>query len=89
MTGDRFRKIDLEVPPLKHIEAEKAIKIMHAGSNLLKHVTNDNPHIRFFQLSDDNERLIYFSNVKEIKDSFILIRNIVDIIIGQTTKKFL
>lgn len=86
--GDRLRKIEIQVEPLKHIEAQKAIKVMHEGTNLLKHITEGNPHIRFYQLSDDNERLIYFSEVKNISESFVRIADAVKLQLGQKSAKF-
>jgi hypothetical protein len=88
LLGDRWRKIVLEVEPLRHIEAQKAIEYMRMGSNILRYTGNGYPHIRLFQLSDDLKRLIWFSGTKNINESRIDLRKITSITIGQKTEKF-
>lgn len=86
--GDRMRKLNIPVTPLAHIEAQKAIKAMHEGSNLLKHITNGNPHIRFFQLSEDSNRLVYFSEIKGIEESQVYLSCVNKLQTGQKSVKF-
>lgn len=88
LLGDRWRKIVLEVEPLRHIEAQKAIEYMRMGSNILRYTGNGYPHIRLFQLSDDLKRLIWFSGTKNINESRIDLRKVTSITIGQKTEKF-
>ncbi|CAI2365326.1 unnamed protein product [Moneuplotes crassus] len=88
LLGDRWRKIVLEVEPLRHIEAQKAIEYMRLGSNLLRHYDNQYPNIRLFQLSDDLKKLMWFSGTKSIGDSYIDLRKISNIQVGQKTKRF-
>jgi len=61
LLGDRWRKIVLEVEPLRHVEAQKAIEYMWIGSNLMKHSGKGFPHIWLFELSEDLKRIIWFS----------------------------
>lgn len=86
--GDRMRKLNIPVTPLTHIEAQKAIKVMHEGSNLLKHINNGNPHIRFFQLSEDSNRLVYFSEVREIEETQVYLSCVYKLQTGQKSTKF-
>lgn len=88
LLGDRWRKIVLEVEPLRHIEAQKAIEFMRLGSNLMRHTGNGYPHIRLFQLSDDLKRLIWLSGSKSINESRIDLRKVTNITVGQKTEKF-
>ena len=88
LLGDRWRKIVLEVEPLRHIEAQKAIEYMRLGSNLLRHYDKQYPNIRLFQLSDDFKKLLWFSGTKSIGESYIDLRKITNITVGQKTKKF-
>lgn len=88
LLGDRWRKIVLEVEPLRHIEAQKAIEFMQLGSNLMRHTGKSVPSIRLFQLSSDLKRLIWFSSSKNINESKIDLRNVTNIIIGQKTELF-
>lgn len=88
LLGDRWRKIVLEVEPLRHIEAQKAIEFMRLGSNLMRHTGSGIPHIRLFQLSDDLKRLIWLSGSKNINESRIDLRKVTNITTGQKTEKF-
>ena len=88
LLGDRWRKIVLEVEPLRHIEAQKAIEYMRMGSNLMRHSGKGYPHIRLFQLSDDLKRLIWLSSSKNINESRIDLRKVTNVVVGQKTEKF-
>jgi hypothetical protein len=88
LLGDRWRKIVLEVEPLRHIEAQKAIEYMQMGSNLMRHSGKGYPHIRLFQLSDDLKRLIWLSSSKNISESRIDLRKVTNVVVGQKTEKF-
>jgi len=54
------------VHPMNHKEARWGIQMLKDGANVLKHWSDTHPHIRYFQLSDDNERLVWFSTVREV-----------------------
>ena len=79
LLGDRWRKLVVEVEPLRHVEAQKAIEYMSLGSNLMKHTGRGYPHIRLFQLTEDLKRILWFSSTKKIEDSIIHIARIVRI----------
>ena len=61
----------MEVEPLRHVEAQKGVEMMRLGTNLMKHSTQGFPHLRFYQLSEDLRRLIWFSQSKSIDKSYI------------------
>ncbi|CAK0868607.1 unnamed protein product [Prorocentrum cordatum] len=89
-TGDRWRRLKVQVEPLLHVEAVKAIDRMKRGSNLLKHTHYGFPHLRQFQLSDDRKRLIWYSRgAKRKEDSVIQLEDVIEIRLGQTTPVFL
>jgi hypothetical protein len=75
--------------PLSHIEAKVALDIMQKGANLLKHNLTVDPHLRFFQLSKDKRRIVYFSEYKDVDQSQIYFSNIVQIQLGQKSERFL
>lgn len=87
--GDRLRRITIEIPPMKHIEAVRAIEIMKNGSNLLKHTRNSMPHIRLFQLTENYKHLMWYSSGKSQEKASLLIENIYDIKLGQLTETFI
>ncbi|CAJ1345128.1 unnamed protein product [Effrenium voratum] len=89
ITGDRFRRLKVQIDPLLHVEAVKAIDRMRRGSNLLKHTHYGFPHLRQFQLSDDKRRLIWYSGVKRKEDSLVNLDEVVEIKLGQQTPVFL
>lgn len=89
ITGDRFRRLRVQVEPLLHVEAVKAIDRMRRGSNLLKHTHYGFPHLRQFQLSDDKKRLIWYSGAKRKEDSVVQLEEVVEIKLGQQTPVFL
>lgn len=62
---------------------------MKQGANLLKHLNDSYPHIRYFQLSDDNERIIWYSSTFDISNSVIRLSSVERIEIGQKSVKFL
>eukprot|EP00434_Breviolum_minutum_P035095 symbB.v1.2.031065.t1/scaffold3568.1/size55461/2 len=84
ITGDRFRRLKVQIDPKLHVEAVKAIDRMRRGANLLKHTHYGFPHLRQFQLSDDCKRLIWYSGAKRKEDSMV-----VEIKLGQQTPVFL
>jgi len=88
ITGDRWRRLKTEVEPLRHIESQKAIERMRRGSNLLKHTKYGFPHLRQFQLSDDLQRLVWYTGAKSKKDSLIQMNRLVRVELGQQTPVF-
>jgi len=88
-TGDRWRRLKIQVEPLLHVEAQKAIERMRRGSNLLRHTHYGFPHLRQFQLSDDRKRLVWYSGAKRKEDSVVQLDEVVEIRLGQTTPVFL
>lgn len=89
ITGDRWRRLKVQIEPLLHVEAQKAIERMRRGSNLLKHTHYGFPHLRQFQLSDDRKRLVWYSGAKRKEDSVVHLDDISEIRLGQTTPVFL
>merc|ERR1719454_2771478 len=89
ITGDRWRRLKVQVEPLLHVEANKAVERMRRGSNLLKHTHYGFPHLRQFQLSDDRKRLVWYSGAKRKEDSVVNLEEVVEIRLGQTTPVFL
>eukprot|EP00928_Gymnodinium_smaydae_P030155 TRINITY_DN2248_c1_g1_i1.p1 TRINITY_DN2248_c1_g1~~TRINITY_DN2248_c1_g1_i1.p1 ORF type:complete len:670 (-),score=211.36 TRINITY_DN2248_c1_g1_i1:104-2113(-) len=89
ITGDRWRRLRAPVEPLLHVEAQKAIERMRKGSNLMKHTQYGFPHLRQFQLSDDRKRLVWYSGAKRKEDSVVVMSDVVEIRLGQTTPVFL
>jgi len=88
-TGDRYRRLRVQIEPLLHVEANKAIDRMRRGSNLLKHTHYGFPHLRQFQLSDDRKRLVWYSGAKRKEDSVVNLDEVQEIRLGQTTPVFL
>mmetsp|Transcript_16961 Transcript_16961/g.36745 ORF Transcript_16961/g.36745 Transcript_16961/m.36745 type:complete len:826 (+) Transcript_16961:148-2625(+) len=88
-TGDRWRRLRVQIEPLLHVEANKAIDRMRRGSNLLKHTHYGFPHLRQFQLSDDRKRLVWYSGAKRKEDSVVNLDEVQEIRLGQTTPVFL
>lgn len=86
--GDRWRRLKLEMDPLRHTEAQKGIECMKEGSNMLKHTRNGPPHIRMFQLTSDMTRLIWYSGNKDYLTSVVDLRQIEDIKTGQRSDTF-
>lgn len=86
---DGKRKLFVEIEPLRHIESQVAIKYMLIGSNLLKHRKNGLPHIRFFQMSADLKRILWYTKSKKIDEAQIPIELIQEILIGQKSTTFL
>eukprot|EP00392_Amoebophrya_sp_AT5.2_P019460 g20304.t1 len=69
ITGDRWRRIKVQIDPVLHVEAQKAIHRMKRGSNLLKHTRYGFPHLRMFQLSEDTRRLLWYSAAKSKEET--------------------
>lgn len=88
IVGDRWRRLEVEVPALLHVEAKNAIEKMRRGTNLLKHSSSGFPHLRQFQLTDDTERLMWYSSTKHRKDAVVRFSEVVAVELGQTTKTF-
>ena len=88
LLGNRWRKLVLEVEPLRHVEAQRAFQLMQLGSNLLKHTQSGYPHIRQFQLNSDYSRLIWFSSKKHVEKSQVNFADICHITCGQKTAAF-
>merc|ERR1712232_750709 len=87
--GDRWRRLKVQIEPLMHVEANKAIDRLRRGSNLLKHTHYGFPHLRQFQLSDDRKRLVWYSGAKRKEDSVVHLDEVAEIRLGQTTPVFL
>ena len=64
------------------------LEFMHRGTAFLKYGKHGYPHFRFFQLSDDNQRLVWFSKSKKMKATQIELSNVTNIVMGQTTANF-
>jgi len=88
ITGDRWRRMKVQIDPFMHVEAQKAVDRMRRGSNLLKHTNYGYPHLRQFQLSDDRKRLIWYSGNKQKDSSVVQLDEVTEIRLGQTTKMF-
>jgi hypothetical protein len=88
LLGDRWRKMVLEVDPLRHIEAQKSIEYMRHGSNLLRHYKDENPNLRLFQLSEDLKKVFWFCGKVGIDKSYIDLRKVTNITTGQKSENF-
>jgi len=86
---DGKRKLFVEIEALRHIESQVAVKYMIIGSNLLKHRSMGLPHIRFFQLSSDLKRILWYTKSKKIDEAQVSIDSIKEIIIGQHSENFM
>ena len=86
---DSKRKLLVEIPALKHIESQVALKYMLTGSNLLKHTPRGYPHIRLFQISHDLKRILWYTKSKPLTDSQVSIESIKEIVYGQQSDNFL
>jgi hypothetical protein len=89
VTGDRMRRLTVPIKPTLHVEAKKAIERMRKGSNLLKHTKHGLPHLRQFQLSEDHERLVWYTSSKMKDESVVNLRKVAQITTGQTTPTFM
>eukprot|EP00913_Durusdinium_trenchii_P031769 g29753.t1 len=87
ITGDRFRRLKVQIDPKLHVEAVKAIDRMRRVQR--KHTHYGFPHLRQFQLSDDTKRLIWYSGAKRKEDSMVNLDEVVEIKLGQQTPVFL
>lgn len=86
--GDRWRRLKIEMEPLRHTEAQKGTELMKEGSNMLKHTRHGPPHIRMFQLTSDMTHLIWYSGSKDALNSSIDMRQILEIKTGQRSDTF-
>merc|ERR1719316_1568858 len=89
ITGDRHRRLTVPIQPTLHVEAQKAIERMRRGSNLLKHTKYGLPHLRQFQLSEDWQRLLWYTSSKSKEESMVRLHEVGSLAIGQTTPTFL
>jgi len=78
----------VEIPALKHIETQTALKNMLLGANLLKHKKKSFPHLRLFQISTDLKRLFWYTKSKKIQEAQVSIDQIAEITFGQSTGNF-
>jgi hypothetical protein len=86
--GDRWRRVNVEVSPLQHLEATRGLEVMQRGTNLLKHTRRGLPHIRMFQLTADLKNLVWFSANKTHFEACVPIVEITELITGQSTSVF-
>lgn len=87
VTGDRLRRYTVKIPPLQHVEVQKALQVMQKGSNLLRQTGEGLPHLRLFQLSSDRRRLLLYS--ADVAEQFSLpINAIREVVVGQKTPLF-
>jgi len=61
---------------------------LRRGTALLKYGRQGYPHFRQFNVSQNNEELVWFSNKKKLDQSSIRIKDINEVLIGQHTKEF-
>eukprot|EP01069_Polyplicarium_translucidae_P008298 Polyplicarium_translucidae@DN3211_c0_g1_i2.p1 len=87
ISGDRWRRLLIQVEPLLHIEAQQALEQMKRGTNLLKHTRSAFPHLRQFQLSTDARRLVWYDSTRRASAAIVL-KNIIEVRLGQTTESF-
>ncbi|CAD7939153.1 unnamed protein product [Amoebophrya sp. A25] len=88
ITGDRWRRLKVMIDPLLHVEAKKAVERMKRGANLLKHTRYGFPHLRHFQLSEDTQRLLWYSAAKSKDDTVIWMDQVSEISLGQGSSNF-
>ncbi|CDJ61371.1 hypothetical protein, conserved [Eimeria maxima] len=86
--GDKWRRLAVEVEPLSHIEAQKAVLQMRKGTNLLKHTRFGHPHLRQFQLSTDRQRLLWYTANKGKKASVVKWHELEGLVLGQKSANF-
>ena len=86
--GDRWRRVNVEIDPLQHSEANCAIELMKQGANLLKHTRNSMPHIRLFQLTNDLKYLIWYTSNKTNQEASVPLKDINSVQTGQSTENF-
>jgi hypothetical protein len=89
IVGDRQRRVTIEVEPMRHGEAVKAVDTMKQGSNLLKHTHSGMPHIRLFQVTNDLKQLIWYTARKSHKETKILFSEVTEVKVGQSSPAFL
>jgi len=60
LVGNRWARVDTEVAAMRHVEVDAAIDRMREGANLL--INEDGrTHLRIFQLSEDHDRIAWYS----------------------------
>lgn len=64
------------------------LKVMKQGTPWLKFGKQGNPHFRQFQISPDNQAIVWFSKGKSVNKTMVLLSEIVEIREGHTTKNF-
>eukprot|EP00922_Rhytidocystis_sp_ex-Travisia-forbesii_P006248 GHVS01009054.1.p1 GENE.GHVS01009054.1~~GHVS01009054.1.p1 ORF type:complete len:1032 (+),score=217.95 GHVS01009054.1:80-3175(+) len=88
IVGDRWRRLRVCVDPTLHVETQKALQKMKKGTNILKHTRFGFPHLRQFQLSADCKRILWYSGAKSKGASVVLLREVSELRLGQTTPIF-
>ena len=86
---DGKRKLLVQIEPLRHLEAQVAIRYLLIGSNLLKHSAEGFPHIRLFQVSTDLRRILWYTKDLSLSDSQVAVESITDITLGQISENFI
>lgn len=86
--GDRWRRVNVDIKPLQHLEASRGVEEMQRGANILKHTRSGLPHIRMFQLTVDHKNLVWYSANKSHLDACVSIESIRDLMTGQATSSF-
>eukprot|EP00917_Polyrhabdina_sp_WS-2016_P033028 GHVP01070444.1.p1 GENE.GHVP01070444.1~~GHVP01070444.1.p1 ORF type:complete len:704 (+),score=155.07 GHVP01070444.1:177-2114(+) len=90
--GTPWRRVLLEIDPMKHVEAIKAIEYMKQGTNLLRHDLGVFPHLRRFRISPDSRRLLCYTNPRTQlfgPSNATFFSDMRSLITGQQTKVFL
>ncbi len=66
-----------------------ALDFIRRGTPFLKYGKRGYPHWRYFQVSEDNRRLEWYSKGKRLQETSIELASIRSIVLGQTTSNFL
>jgi len=81
LVGNRWARLDVEVDAMKHVEVDAAIDRMREGANLL--INEDGrTHLRIFQLSEDHQRINWYSGDKHRDRTYLDIENVSKIVPG-------
>lgn len=62
--------------------------MMRRGTPFLKYGKHGYPHFRIFQLSDDNQRIFWFSKNKKLSETIVHLNEVNEILEGQQTANF-
>lgn len=79
----RLRRLKIQLPPFRHTEVTEALRVMQTGSNLLKHSDYRSPHIRQVQLSKDYKKLMWFTHMKTLDESSLMVHRIEGLHLGR------